>query len=91
MSNCRCKNIAWFEMVFGLVVFVIVLFAMKEKAILMFEQTEWYRALAVTLGGITVAGTIGIVSSFASVWIIENIGLVVIVASILWAIRFTIV
>lgn len=91
MSICKCKNVELFEMAFGLIVFVIILFVMKEKVILLFEQTEWYRALAVTLGGIIVVGTIGIVSSFSAVWIIENIGKVVVIASIFWAIRLTIV
>ncbi len=91
MGNCRCKDSEWLDMVFGLVIFAIVLFTMKEKAILLFEQTEWYRALAVTLGGIISAGALGIVSSFSRVWIIENIRLIMIVSSIVWAIRFVMI
>lgn len=91
MSICKCKNSELFEMAFGLVVFVIILFVMHDKIILLFEQNEWYRALAVTLGGIIVAGSIGIVSSFSAVWIIDNIGKVLVIAGIFWAIGLLIV
>lgn len=91
MSFCKCKDVAWFETVFGLMIFLIILFAMKDRALLVFDQIEWYRAMAVTLGGIIAAGAIGIVGSFSALWIIENIGKVVIVFAILWAIRFSII
>lgn len=91
MSMCKCNNVELFEMAFGMIVFVIILFAMREHAFLLFEQIEWYRALAVTLGGITAAGTVGIVGSLSAVWIIDNIGKVVVLASIFWVIRYALI
>ena len=81
------NKVEWFETVFGVAIFAIILFVMQDKTILLFEQMEWYRALAVTLGGITVAGTIGIVSGLSAVWIVKNIGLVVVGAIIFWGLR----
>ena len=88
MIICNCDKIEWFETVFGVAIFAIILFVMQDKTILLFEQMEWYRALAVTLGGITVAGTIGIVSGLSAVWIVHNIGLVVVFATIFFGLRF---
>lgn len=91
MSFCKCKDQAWLESVFGLLVFVIILFAMREKAVLLFDQIEWYRAIVVIFGGIIAAGVIGIVSTFSAVWMVENIGKVVIVSAVLWVVRLSIV
>ena len=91
MSLCKCNNIELFEIVFGLAIFLIILFAMQEHIILLFEKIELYRAVFVTLGGIVAAGTIGIVSSFSAVWIVQNIGKVITVASIVWAVRLIVV
>lgn len=91
MSMYKSKNVALVEIFFGLAIFLIILFAMQEQIILLFEQNEWYRALAVTLGGITVASSVAIISSFFAVWIVENIGKAITVASIVWAIKIIIV
>ena len=91
MSYCDCKNIEWFDVIFGVVVFSIVLMVMGEKFLILFEQTEWYRALGVLLGSITVAATIGIVASLSAKWIIQNIILVIIAISALWAYSFTLI
>ncbi len=91
MNYCNCKDVSWVDVVFGVLVFLIVLYVMGEKHILLFGQTEWYRALGVTLGSLTVAGTIGIVGSLSAQWIIHNIVLVVIAISALWAYSLTLV
>jgi len=89
MNYCNCKDVSWFDLVFGVVVFSIVLVVMGEKFLLLYGQTEWYRALGVTLGSITVAGTIGVVGSLSARWIIKNIVLVIIAISALWAYSLT--
>ena len=89
MNYCNCKDVSWFDVGFGVVVFSIVLVVMGEKLILLYGQTEWYRALGVTLGSITVAGTIGVVGSLSAHWIIKNIVLVIIAISALWAYSLT--
>jgi hypothetical protein len=91
MGFCKCKDVAWFETMFGLFVFVFILFAMKERAFLVFEQIELYRAVVVVLGVIVAAGVVGIVSSLSVLWIIENIGKVLIVSVILWMARLSII
>ena len=91
MNYCNCKDVSWVDVIFGVLVFSIVLYVMGEKYILLFGQTEWYRALGVTLGSLTVAGTIGIVGSLSAQWIIHNIVLVVIAISALWAYSLTLV
>jgi len=91
MSYCNCKDIAWFDVIFGVVVFSIVLLVMGEKFIMLYDQTEWYRALGVTLGSITVAGTIGVVATLSAQWLIKNIVLVIIAISALWAYSLTLV
>lgn len=91
MSYCNCKDVAWFDVIFGVVVFSIVLIVMGEKFIGLFGQTEWYRALGVMLGSITVAGTIGVVASLSAQWIMRNIILVIIAISALWAYSLTFV
>jgi len=91
MNICKSKNVAFVEIFFGLAIFLIILFAMQEQIILLFEQNELYKALTVTLGGITVASSIAIISSFFAVWIVENIGKAITIASIVWAIKFIIV
>lgn len=89
MRYCNCRDVSWFDVIFGVVVFSIVLAVMGEKLILLYEQAEWYRALGVTLGSITVAGTIGVVGSLSAQWIIQNIVLVIIAISALWAYSLT--
>jgi hypothetical protein len=89
MHLCKYEKVEWIETVFGLIIFMVILFVMKEKSILLFEQMEWYRALAVTLGGIAVIGSIALMSSFAAVWVTEHIVFVTITASILWVARYT--
>lgn len=89
MSNCKCKDIANIEVVFGVIVFSILLLVGGEKLILLYDQLEWYRALGVTLGSITVATTIGVIASLSAKWIIQNIGLVIFITSMLWAYSFT--
>ena len=89
MNYCNCKDVEWVDVIFGVVVFSIVLVVMGEKYISLFGQTEWYRALGVTLGSITVAGTIGVVASLSAQWIIHNIVLVIIAISALWAYSLT--
>ena len=89
MLLCKCEKVEWLETVFGLIVFVVMLFMMREKAILLFEQMEWYRALVVISGGIAVIGSISLISSFAAVWFSEHIIFVTITASILWVTRYT--
>ncbi len=91
MSYCNCKDITWFDLIFGVVVFSIVLVVMGENLIMLFGQTEWYRALGVALGTITVAGTIGVVGSLSAQWIIQNIVLVIIAISALWLYSLTLV
>ena len=91
MNYCNCKDVSWFDVVFGVVVFAIVLVVMGEKLIMLYGQTEWYRALGVTLGSITVAGTIGVVGSLSAQWIIQNIVLVIIAISALWLYSLTLV
>ena len=91
MTIFKYNRVEWFETFFGLAIFVIILFVMQDKAILLFEQMEWYRAVAVTLGGIVVAGTIGIISSFSAMWIIHNISMVVIAAIIFWGLRWAMI
>jgi len=91
MTIFKYNRVEWFETLFGLAVFMIILFVMQDQAIMLFEQMEWYRALAVTLGGIVVAGSIGIVSSFSAMWIIHNISLVVVAAIIFWGLRFVMI
>ena len=90
MYLCKCEKVEWLETVFGLIIFMGILFVMKEKSILLFEQMEWYRALAVTLGGIAVIGSIALISSFATVWLTEHIVFVTITASILWVVRYAV-
>lgn len=89
MSYCNCKDVVRLDVLFGVIVFLIVLVVMGEKYILLFGQTEWYRALGVTLGSITVAGTIGVVGALSAKWIIQNIVLVIISISALWAYSLT--
>jgi hypothetical protein len=89
MNYCNCKDVSWFDVLFGVVVFLIVLYVMGEKLILPFGQTEWYRALGVTLGSLTVAGTIGVVGSLSAQWVVHNIVLVIIAISSLWAYSLT--
>ncbi len=89
MLLCKCEKVEWLETVVGLVIFVGILFMMKEKAILLFEQMEWYRASVVILGGIAVIGSIALISSFAAVWFSDHIIFVTITASILWIARYT--
>ncbi|MCK5535868.1 MAG: hypothetical protein KAI79_03525 [Bacteroidales bacterium] len=91
MNYCNCKDVSWFDVVFGVLVFAIVLVVMGEKLIILYGQTEWYRALGVTLGSITVAGTIGVVGSLSAQWIIQNIVLVIIAISALWLYSLTLV
>lgn len=90
MHLCKCEKNEWLETVFGLIIFIGILFVMKEKAILLFDQMEWYRALFVNLGGIAVIGSIALISSFASVWFSEHIIFVTITASILWVVRYAV-
>ncbi len=90
MYLCKCEKLEWLETVFGLIIFVGILFVMKEKTILLFEQMEWYRALTVSLGGIAVIGSIALISSFAAVWFTEHIVFVTITASILWVVRYAV-
>ena len=90
MQLCKCENVEWLETIFGLVIFVGILFSMKDKAILLFEQIEWYKALAVTLGGIAVTGSIALICSFAAKWVTEHIIFVILAASILWIVRYAI-
>ncbi len=89
MHLYKCEKVEWLETVFGLIIFMVILFMMKENAILMFEQMEWYRALVVGLGGIAVIGSIALISSFAAVLFSEHIIFVTITASILWIARYT--
>lgn len=89
MNYCNCKDVEWIDVIFGVVVFLIVLYVMGEKFLLLFGQTEWYRAVGVALGSITVAGTIGVISSLAAQWIIHNIVLVLMSVSFLWAYSLT--
>jgi len=89
MLLCKCEKVEWLETVFGLIIFLVMLFMMREKAILLFEQMEWYRALVVIFGGIVVIGSISLISSFAAVWFSEHIIFVTITASILWVTRYT--
>ena len=91
MTICKCNRVEWFETLFGLSVFVIILFAMQDQVAVLFEQLEWYRALAVTLGGIIVAGAIGIVSSFSAMWIVRHISMVVVAAIIFWGLRLAMI
>ena len=91
MTICNCDKVEWFETVFGVAIFAIILFVMQDKTILLFEQMEWYRALAVTLGGIIVAASIGIVGGLSAVWIVHNIGLVVVYATIFFGLRFILI
>jgi hypothetical protein len=91
MTIFKYNRVELFETVFGLAVFVIILFVMQDKIAVLFEQMEWYRALAVTLGGITVAGTIGIVSSFSAMWIVHHISMVVVAAIIFWGLRWAMI
>ena len=85
MRYCKCKNSELFDMFFGVVIFSMIIFVSVEKFVALFDQLEWYRATAVTLGGIIVAGTIGIVSSLSAQWIIKHIILVILTISTLWA------
>lgn len=89
MHLCKCEKVEWIETLFGVVVFMVMVFLMKDQAILLFEQMEWYRALAVTVGGIAVIGSIALISSYAAVWFTEHIVFVTITASILWVARYT--
>ena len=91
MTICKCNRVEWFETLFGLTVFVIILFVMQNKVAVLFQQMEWYRALAVTLGGITVAGTIGIVSSFSAMWIVHHISMVVVAAIVFWGLKLAMI
>ncbi|HIQ47117.1 MAG TPA: hypothetical protein EYH57_05790 [Sulfurovum sp.] len=89
MGYCKCKDAEWFDVLFGVVVFTVIILASAEKFIGLFDQLEWYRALAVTLGGITVAGTVGVVSSLSAQWIIRHIVAVILTISALWAYSLT--
>jgi len=89
MNYCNCKDIEWVDVIFGVVVFSIVLVVMGEKFLVLFGQTEWYRALGVTLGSITVAATVGVIGSLSAQWIIQNIVLVIMTISALWAYSLT--
>lgn len=91
MSYFDCKDVSWFDVIFGVVIFSIVLVMIGEKLIMLFGQTEWYRALGVTLGSITVIGTIGFVATLSAQWIIQNIILVIIAVSALWTYNSTLV
>jgi hypothetical protein len=90
MNLCKCEKEEWLGVTFGLILFMVMLFVVKDKAILLFEQMEWYRALAINLGGIAVIGSIAVISSFAAIWFSEHIIFVTITASILWVIRYTV-
>lgn len=90
MAICKCEKVEWLETLFGVVIFMVILFLMKDQAILMFEQMEWYRALAISLGGIMVIGSISLISSFAAVWVTEHIVFVTITVGILWIARYTV-
>ena len=89
MLLCKCEKVEWLETVFGLIIFLVILFMMRDQAILLFEQMEWYRASVVILGGIAVIGSIALISSFTAVWFSEHIIFVTIMASILWVTRYT--
>lgn len=89
MLLCKCEKVEWLETVFGLITFLVILFMLREKAVLLFEQMEWYSASVVIFGGIVVIGSISLISSFAAVWFTEHIVFVTITASILWIARYT--
>jgi len=89
MLLCKCEKEEWLETVFGLITFLVLLFMLRENAILLFEQMEWYRASVVIFGGIVVIGSVSLISSFAAVWFVEHIVFVTITASILWLTRYT--
>jgi len=91
MTIFKYNRVEWFETFFGLAIFVIIIFAMHNQVAVLFEQMEWYRAVAVTLGGIVVAGTIGIISSFSAMWIIHHISMVVVAAIIFWGLRWAMI
>ncbi|PHS38969.1 MAG: hypothetical protein COB07_07595 [Sulfurovum sp.] len=91
MTILKYNRVELFETLFGLAVFMIIVFAMQGHIVVLFEQMEWYRAVAVTLGGITVAGAIGIVSSFSAMWIIQNISMVVVAAILFWGLRLAMI
>ena len=91
MSYSNSKDVSLFDVIFGVIIFSIVLVVMGEKFLVLFGQTEWYRALGVTLGSVTVAGTIGVVASLSAQWIIQNIVLVLIAIGALWAYSLTLV
>ena len=90
MDYCNCKDVAWFDVIFGVVVFSIVLFVMGEKFIVLYGQTEWYRAVGVTLGSLTVAGTIGVIGALAAQWIVQHIVFMIFAVSILWVVSLNI-
>ena len=85
MSYCICKDSEQFNIFFGVATFAIIIFVFGENFIALFDQLEWYRATTVTLGGINVAATIGVVSSLSAQWIIKNIVMIVLTISTLWA------
>lgn len=89
MRYCDCKDVVWFDVLFGLTVFLIVTYVMGEKLLPLYGQTEWYRAVGVTLGSITVAATIGVVGSLSAKWIVQNIGLVLFSIISIWAYSLT--
>lgn len=91
MTICNCNRVEWFETLFGLAVFLIIGFVMQDQVIMLFEQMEWYRALGVTLGGIVVAASIGIVSGFSAIWIIHNISMVIVAAIVFWGLRYILI
>jgi len=91
MTIFKYNRVEWFETLFGLTIFVAILFAMQDQVAVLFEQMEWYRAVAVTLGGIIVAGSIGIVSSFSAMWIIHHISMVIVAAIIFWGLRLAMI
>ena len=89
MLLSKCEKVEWLETVFGLIIFLVILFMMREKAIFLFEQMEWYKASVVILGAIAIIGSISLISSFAAVWFRDHIIFVTITASILWIARYT--
>ena len=89
MAFCKCKDNERFDIFFGIMVFSIIMLSMGGKLMLLFGELEWYRALGVTLGSITVAATVGVVSSLAAQWIIKNIVLVIMTISAVWVYSLT--
>jgi len=89
MNYCNCKDIVWIDVIFGVTVFAIVLYTLGDTFLVLYDQREWYRAIGVTLGSITAAATVGVVASLSAKWIIQNIVLVIVTVSGLWAYSLT--